>query len=103
MEDAWSVFNKMPSQNVVTWIAILGGCAIDGHGKEVLKIFEHMCEEGVQPNDITFICLLLAYSHACLVDEGMCYYASMTTKYMIIGKLEHYDCMVDLLDRAGHL
>jgi pentatricopeptide repeat protein len=47
MEDAWSVFNKMPSQNVVTWIAILGGCAIDGHGKEVLKIFEQMCEEGV--------------------------------------------------------
>ncbi len=40
MEDAWSVFNKMPSQNVVTWIAILGGCAIHGHGKEVLTFFE---------------------------------------------------------------
>jgi pentatricopeptide repeat protein len=28
IEDAWSVFNKMPSRNVVTWTAILGGCAI---------------------------------------------------------------------------
>jgi pentatricopeptide repeat protein len=27
MEDAWIVFNKMPSLNVVTWTAILGGCA----------------------------------------------------------------------------
>jgi pentatricopeptide repeat protein len=26
MEDAWSVFNKMPSGNVVNWTAILGGC-----------------------------------------------------------------------------
>jgi pentatricopeptide repeat protein len=62
-----------------------------------------MCEEGVQPNDITFICLLSAYSHAGLVDEGMRYYASMTTNYMIIGKSEHYACLVNLLDCAGHL
>jgi pentatricopeptide repeat protein len=38
MEDTWSVFNKMPSQNVVTWTAILGGCAMHGHGKEALNI-----------------------------------------------------------------
>jgi pentatricopeptide repeat protein len=49
MEDAWSVFNKMPSRNVVTWTAILGGCAMHGHDKEALKHFEWTCEEGVQP------------------------------------------------------
>jgi pentatricopeptide repeat protein len=37
MEDAWRVFNKMPSQNVITWNALLGGCAMHGHGKENLK------------------------------------------------------------------
>jgi hypothetical protein len=61
------------------------------------------CEEGVQPNDITFICLLSACSHAGLVDEGMCFCASMVTDYMISPKLEHYTCIVDLLGRAGHL
>jgi pentatricopeptide repeat protein len=30
IEDAWRVFNKMPSQNVVIWTAILGGCAMHG-------------------------------------------------------------------------
>ncbi len=40
MEDAWRVFNKMPSRTVVTWNAILGGCAMNGHGKEALKYFE---------------------------------------------------------------
>jgi pentatricopeptide repeat protein len=74
-----------------------------GHGKEALKYFEQMCEEGVQPNDITFICLLSACSHAGLVDEGMRFYASMVIDYMISAKFECYTCIVDLLGCADHL
>jgi pentatricopeptide repeat protein len=103
IEDACRVFNKMPSRDVVTWTAILGGFAMHGHGREALKHFEQMCDEGVQPDDITFVCVLSACSHAGLVDEGMCLYASMIRDYMIPAKLEHYTCMVDLLGRAGHL
>jgi pentatricopeptide repeat protein len=62
-----------------------------------------MREEGVQPNDITFVCLLSAWSHAGLVHEGMCFYASMKEVYMISPTMEHYTCMVDLLGCAGHL
>ncbi len=46
------VFNKMPSE------MRLPGHAIHGHGKEALQHFERMCEEGVQPDDTTFMCLL---------------------------------------------
>jgi pentatricopeptide repeat protein len=61
MEDACRVFNKLPSHDVVSW-NVLGGYAMHGHGKEALKNFEQMCEEGVQPNNITFIlfCQLVA-------------------------------------------
>jgi pentatricopeptide repeat protein len=89
MEDAWKIVHKMPSQDVVTWTAILGGCAMHGHGNEALQHFERMCE-GVQQDDITFVCLLSACSHAGLVDEGMCCYASMIKDYMISAKLEHF-------------
>jgi hypothetical protein len=37
------------------------------------------------------------------VDEGMHFYASMVTDYIIFPKLEHYTCIVDLLGCAGHL
>ncbi len=97
------MFNKMPSQNVVTWNAILRGCAKHGHAKEALKHSEQTSEEGVQPDEKTFVCLLSAYSHAGLVDEGMRLYASMIKDYMIAAELEHYTCMVDLLGRAGTL
>jgi pentatricopeptide repeat protein len=102
MEDAWIVFNKMPSQDVVTWNVILGGCVRHGHRKEALKHFEQMCK-GVLPDDITFVCLLSVCSHAGLVDQGMPCYASMITDYMISAKLEHYTCLADLLYPAGHL
>jgi hypothetical protein len=46
-------------------------------------------------------CLLSACSHAGLVDEGICCYASVVTDYMISAKLEHHTCIVDLLDHAG--
>jgi len=56
------------------WTTV-GGCTCTRHGKEVLKHFEQICEESVQPNDITFSCLLSACSHAGFMDEGMCCYA----------------------------
>jgi pentatricopeptide repeat protein len=90
MEDVWTMLTKMPSQNVVTWNAILGGCAMHGLGNEAFKHFEQMCEEDVKPNDTTFTCLLSARNCACLVDEGMHCYVSMTIVYMISAKLEHY-------------
>jgi len=89
LKDAWKVFNKMVSCDVVSWNAILGGCAMHGHGKEALKHFQQMCEEGVQLNDIIFICLILACSHAGLVDESMRCYVSMTKVYMIFAKTLH--------------
>jgi hypothetical protein len=42
-----------------------------GHGKESLEHFEQMCKEGIEPDDIIFVYLLSACSHAGLVDEGM--------------------------------
>jgi pentatricopeptide repeat protein len=103
MQDAQTVFNKMPSHDVISWNAILGGCAMHGHGNEALKLFEQMCEEGVKPDDITFVCLLSACSHAGLVDEGMCCYASMITVYMISPKSEHYSWLTFLAVLANYM
>jgi hypothetical protein len=103
MEDAWRASNKLSSCYVVSWNAILGGCAMHGHGKEALIQFEWMCEEGVQPDDVTFVCLLSACSHAGLVAKGMHCYASMIPVYKVSAKLEHGTCMVNVLGCAGHL
>jgi hypothetical protein len=75
------------SENVVYWNAILRGCDTHGHGKEFLKHFGQMFEKGVISYVIAVVCLLSTCMLASLVDEGMCYYASMITTYMIFAKL----------------
>ncbi len=51
MEDAWSVFNKMPSRDAVTWTAMILGHVNCGQGQKALDIFQQM-QEGVQPDTV---------------------------------------------------
>jgi len=103
IEDAQNVFNGMATRNVVSWTAMLGCYAMHGHGKEALGHFEQMCQEDIEMDQVTFVALLSACSHAGLVDEGWCYFESMGLVHSISATVEHYACMVDLLGRAGHL
>jgi pentatricopeptide repeat protein len=45
MEDAWRVFNKMPSQNMVTWTAVIVGHVKCGDGQKALELFQQMQHE----------------------------------------------------------
>ncbi|KAA8539182.1 hypothetical protein F0562_025874 [Nyssa sinensis] len=102
-EDGFAVFEEMAERDIVTWNAVLAGCAQNGLGDEAVKTFEKMKAEGLVPNQISFLGLLCACSHSGLVDEGWGYFNSMSHDYGIIPLIHHYTCMVDLLGRAGRL
>jgi pentatricopeptide repeat protein len=82
---------------------MLQGFAMHGYGKEALEHFEQICENSVEVNDVTFICLLSTCSHAGLVDEAVGYFDSMGSVHNICATPKHYTCMVDLLGLAGYL
>lgn len=103
VEAARQVFDKMPERNIVSWTAMIAGYGMNGHGKEVLKLFDEMQKAGLKPNHITLVVLLSACSHAGLVAEGWKYFNSMSMDYHITPTVEHFACMVDLLGRAGYL
>ncbi|KAI9126790.1 hypothetical protein K1719_002386 [Acacia pycnantha] len=54
-------------------------------------------------NDVTFIGVLMACSHAGLVEEARRHFKSMTECYGIQPREPHFGCMVDLFCRAGCL
>lgn len=101
--DGLCIFKEMPDRDIVTWNAVFAGCAQNGLGKEAIKIFQHMEAIGTLPNEISYIGLLSACSHAGLEDEGWAYFNSMRQNYGITPLVYHYTCMVDLLGRAGRL
>jgi len=101
--DAYKIFSMMPERDVVTWSAMIVGLGQHGHGREALEHFHRMISEGVRPNQVTYIGVLSACSHAGLVEEGLRYFHSMTKDHGILPEVEHFGCIVDLLGRAGHL
>ncbi|KAK4367128.1 hypothetical protein RND71_015008 [Anisodus tanguticus] len=101
--DGIQVFDEMVERDIVTWNALLTGCAQNGLGKEAISYVEKLIAEGFVPNQITFLELLCACGHAGLVDEGLAYFNSMRQHYGIVPVINHYTAMVDLLGRGGRL
>jgi pentatricopeptide repeat protein len=97
------IFDRMPSPDIVSWTAMIMGCALDGPAREALVLFERMELGNVKPNHITFLAVLTACSHAGLVDKGQKYFNSMSDKYGIVPTLEHCAALADILGRAGEL
>lgn len=103
LKDARRMFDRSPKHKVDTWNAIVSVYAQSGQGKEALHLFIDMQEEGVVPNDVTFVSVLCGCSHAGLIVEGCHCFNSMIEEHSITPKVEHYNCMIDLLGRAGKL
>ncbi|OWM76743.1 pentatricopeptide repeat-containing protein At4g14050, mitochondrial [Punica granatum] len=97
------IFSRMQLRDVVSWTSLLIGFAQHGRAKEALALFDEMVSEGIKPNEVTFIGLIYACSHAGLVDRGRDLFKSMTEEFGIKPSLQHYTCFLDLMSRSGHL
>ncbi|CAL5186330.1 unnamed protein product [Lathyrus oleraceus] len=103
IEKSLEVFNGLKEKDTASWTSIICGLAMNGKTNKALELFEEMKTFGAKPDDVTFIVLLNACSHAGLVEEGRKLFHSMSCIYGIEPNLEHYGCFIDLLGRAGQL
>ncbi|KAL7103997.1 hypothetical protein ACP275_08G216400 [Erythranthe tilingii] len=103
VDSARRVFDNMSHRDVVSWNAMIVGYGIHGLGKDAITLFQQMQNGPHKPDDVTFIALLSACSHAGLVTEGKHLFLVMSKEFNIAPKMDHYFCMVDLLGRAGFL
>jgi len=103
ISSAYKLFCEEKRRDVCLWNAMIVGFATHGFGEEALKLFTDMDILQIKPNDVTFIGLLHACSHAGMVMEGKRVFENMISKYGLVPKIEHYGCMVDLLGRAALL
>lgn len=100
---AIEVFEKVAKKNVEHYNAMIGGLAIHGICEFALELFLEMEKLSLKPDDITFVGVLNACSHAGLVKEGLTCFELMKRVYNLQPKIQHYGCIVDILSRAGHL
>ncbi|XP_022157436.1 pentatricopeptide repeat-containing protein At1g31920 [Momordica charantia] len=97
------LFQNMTKKNQLSYSVIISGLGLHGHGREALKIFTEMIEEGLDPDDVTYVGALSACNHSGLVNEGLHLFDRMKSEHGIEPTMQHYGCMVDLMGRAGML
>lgn len=100
---ARSVFTRMEQKVVITWNSMIRGLALNGFAEDAISLYEKMVADGIQPNEITFVALLTACTHAGLVDQGMAFFEEMKRKHHVSPQVEHCACIVDLLCKSGRL
>ncbi|KAE8701739.1 Pentatricopeptide repeat-containing protein [Hibiscus syriacus] len=67
---ASKVLQQMPLRDVVSWTAMISGCASLGHEVEALEFLKEMMEEGVEPNSFTYSSALKACAKLGAVTKG---------------------------------
>ncbi|KAF8772695.1 hypothetical protein HU200_005663 [Digitaria exilis] len=103
IHSAREVFEGVTVRDVISWTTILVGEAQHGQVEKVLSLFDRMVHSGFKPNEVTFVGLIYACSHAGLVQKGRQLFESMKLEYGIKPGLQHYTCYLDLLSRSGYL
>ncbi|OMP05292.1 hypothetical protein COLO4_08946 [Corchorus olitorius] len=97
------VFVEMKSKNdVFGWNSMIVAFAKNGYAEDALRIFVEMQQTRVMPDDVTFLGVLTACSHAGKVSEGRQIF-DMMVNYGIEPRVDHCACIVDLLGRCGFL
>jgi hypothetical protein len=59
--------------------------------------FQKMQQSQLKPDEVTFLGVLIACSHAGLISEGRNFFDSMSKVYGLMPRIYHYACFIDLL------
>ncbi|KAJ7514015.1 hypothetical protein O6H91_23G022500 [Diphasiastrum complanatum] len=82
LEDARGIFDKLHNRDVVSWNAMIAAYGQHDRGNEAIQLFVKMIDEGLKPNEITFVSVVDAcastanldrgkFVHALIIDSGL--------------------------------
>jgi pentatricopeptide repeat protein len=97
------VFELGLSQDVILWTSMIFGCAYNSKGDYGLELFDEMQKWGIRPDSVTFLAALVSCICEGHVGLGRSYFTLMTDEYSIAPRMEHYECMIELLGKHGYM
>ncbi|XP_071713375.1 pentatricopeptide repeat-containing protein At1g04840-like [Rutidosis leptorrhynchoides] len=103
IENASRVFDMAQDKDLRTWSVMIWGCGINGNLHKAVQYFNKMKSTGIKPDEVVFLAIITACSHAGNVDQGQRFFNMMKHDYSIEPTMKHYAVMVDLYGRAGRL
>ncbi|KAH7286142.1 hypothetical protein KP509_33G060200 [Ceratopteris richardii] len=75
--EAQSVFDALPTRNVVIWTTLMTGYAEHGFFREALNCWSQMRAEGIHVDGTTFVCISKVYGSLGLIEDGFRLHSEM--------------------------
>ncbi|MCO5556990.1 hypothetical protein L7F22_010545 [Adiantum nelumboides] len=79
LQDASVVFDDLLTQNLVSWTSMIEGYNHQGNGKKASQCFEQMQQQGVLPDQVTYIGILQACASMRGLSEGKRMHAQLAS------------------------
>ncbi|KAH7437743.1 hypothetical protein KP509_05G086700 [Ceratopteris richardii] len=103
LTDAYDLFEVLIDKDIVAWSALIAGFARYGECQKVIYLVGKMESSSLLLDAVALLSILTACSHVGLIDLGQSYFQANAESSVFSVREEHYNCMIDLLSRAGHL
>ncbi|KAI7739346.1 hypothetical protein M8C21_030431, partial [Ambrosia artemisiifolia] len=97
-----SVLQRMTFRDVVSWTAMISGCARLGHESEALEFLKEMVGEGVIPNPFTFSSALKACAKLENIWHGKLIHSSVT-KSPALSNVFVGSALINMYSKCGYV
>ncbi|KAG8383182.1 hypothetical protein BUALT_Bualt05G0158000 [Buddleja alternifolia] len=84
---ALRLFSALQDRNLATWNVVLRGICEMGRSKEVVRIYNDMKVDGLEPNGLTFCYLIRGCGYERFLDEGMQLHCCVIKKGLVNSNL----------------
>ncbi|XP_057515270.1 pentatricopeptide repeat-containing protein At2g42920, chloroplastic [Amaranthus tricolor] len=103
IDKARGFFEFAPIKGLSSWNSMILGLANNGCEEEAFELFYELISLKIEPNEVTFLGLLIACCYKGYVNQARDFFLLMKERYKIKPSIKHYSCMVDVLGQAGLL
>ncbi|KAH7281932.1 hypothetical protein KP509_35G004200 [Ceratopteris richardii] len=103
LSKAYEVLQETSSSDVVSWSALISGCAQQGKGEEALKCFEQMQNKGLSPNSVTYSCVLKACGCIGALEKGEQIHQEIAQQGLLEKDIILGNALVNMYGKCGNI